>query len=86
MTLLALLVAASAFDLLQAFTTDNGTKQSLEEMNRLIGINIKEAASHIGAMHVRQANAAIGKFVRLAAEEAAAGKLQRKGPKAAVKK
>jgi hypothetical protein len=70
----------------QAFATDNGSKQSLEEMNRLIGLNIKEAAAHIGTMHVRQANAAIGKYVKKAAEEAAAGKLHSKGSKASAKK
>jgi hypothetical protein len=55
-------------------------------MNRLIGLNIKEAAAHIGTMHVRQANAAIGKYVKKAAEEAAAGKLHSKGSKASAKK
>lgn len=52
----------------------------------MIGLNIKEAAAHIGTMHVSQANAAIGKFVKKAAEEAAAGKLHAKGAKATAKK
>jgi hypothetical protein len=52
----------------------------------LIGLNIKEAAAHIGAMHVRQANAAIGKFVKKAAEEAATGSFHFKGAKLTAKK
>lgn len=70
-------------------SSSNGSKQSIEEINRLIGLHMKTAASHIGAMHVRQANAQIGKFVKKAAEEAAAGKLKPKGsskPSASAKK
>jgi hypothetical protein len=67
-----------AFKLDPSTSATNGTKQSLEEMNRLIGHNIKEAAAHLGTMHVWQANQAIGKYVKKAAEEAAAGRLQRK--------
>lgn len=61
---------------LQAFT-DSG-KQSIDDVNRLIGQRIKEAATQIGCMRVWQANAAIGKYVKKAAEEAAAGKLKPK--------
>ena len=42
---------------------------------------MKEAAAHLGTMHVWQANAAIGKFVKKAAEEAKSGKLKLKGSK-----
>lgn len=70
----------------QAFQTGNGTKQSVEEINRLIGLHIKEAAAHLGTMHVWQANAAIGKYVKKAAEEAAAGKLKTSASKAAAPK
>lgn len=63
---------------MQAFATDNG-KQSVEDINRLIGLHIKEAAAHLGTMHVWQANAAIGKFVKKAADEASTGKLKLKG-------
>lgn len=70
----------------QAFTSSgNGAKPSLEEINRLIGINIKEAAANVGVIRVYQANAAIGKFVKKAADDAAAGRLKKAGskPKAA---
>jgi len=66
--------------LCQAFATDNG-KQSVDEINRLIGLHIKNAAANLGTMHVWQANAAIGKYVKKAAEEASAGKLKLKGSK-----
>jgi hypothetical protein len=65
----------------QAFT--EGGKQSIDDINRLIGLRIKEAAAQIGCMRVWQANAAIGKYVKRAAEEAAAGKLRSKGAKVA---
>lgn len=68
----------------QAFQTSNGTKQSVEEINRLIGLHIKDAAAHLGTMHVWQANAAIGKYVKKAAEEAAAGKLKSAASKTAA--
>lgn len=61
---------------LQAFT--DGGKQSIEEINKLVGLRIKEAAAQIGTMRVWQANASIGKYVKRAAEEAAAGKLKHK--------
>lgn len=64
----------------KAFATDNG-KQSLEEINRLIGLHIKEAASHVSTMRVWQANAVVGKYVKQAALDAAAGKLKPKVPK-----
>jgi hypothetical protein len=70
----------------QAFQTSNGTKQSVEEINRLIGLHIKDAAAHLGTMHVWQANAAIGKYVKKAAEEAAAGKLKSAVSKTAASK
>lgn len=73
-------------DAAQAFATDNGTKQSIDEINHLIGMHIKEAAANIGTMHVWQANAAIGKFVKKAAEEANAGKLKLKGVYSGSKK
>lgn len=63
----------------QAFTDSD--KKSLEDINRLIGQRIKQAAAQIGTMRVWQANSAIGKYVKQAAEEAAAGKLKPKGAK-----
>lgn len=51
----------------------------MDEINRLIGLNIKEAAANMGTMRIWHANAAIGKFVKKAAEEAAKGKLKIKG-------
>lgn len=76
-----LLFCAAHIILLQAFATDsnNGTKQTIEDINKMIGLHIKEAAAHLGTMHVWQANAAIGKFVKKAAEDAASGKLKVKG-------
>lgn len=63
----------------QAFATDSNGKQSVADINRLIGVHIKEAASHLGARRVWQSNAAIGKYVKAAAADAAAGKLKVKG-------
>jgi hypothetical protein len=65
----------------QAFATDG----SLEEMNKQIGKRIKEAAAQLGTMRVWQANASIGKYVKRAADEAAAGKLKLKGVYTAAK-
>jgi hypothetical protein len=47
-------------------------------MNRIIGLHIKEAASHLAAMRVWKNNAAIGKYVVQAAKELEAGKLKAK--------
>jgi len=65
----------------QAFTSGNNGKQSIDEINSLIGQRIKEAAAQIGTFRVWQANATIGKYVRQAAEDAATGKLKPKKSK-----
>jgi hypothetical protein len=65
----------------QAFATD----ASLEEMNKQIGKRIKEAAAQLSTMRVWHANASIGKYVKRAADDAAAGKLKLKGVYTATK-
>uniref|UniRef100_A0A383WFJ0 Uncharacterized protein n=1 Tax=Tetradesmus obliquus TaxID=3088 RepID=A0A383WFJ0_TETOB len=59
----------------RAFATDGG----MEEMNKQIGKRIKEAAAQLSTMRVWHYNAAVGKYVKKAAEDAAAGKLKMKG-------
>jgi hypothetical protein len=65
----------------KAFATD----ASLEEMNKQIGKRIKEAAAQLSTMRVWHANASIGKYVKRAADDAAAGKLKLKGVYTATK-
>eukprot|EP00775_Hariotina_reticulata_P013268 gene13268-13399_t len=65
----------------KAFTSGSNGKQSIDEINGLIGQRIKEAAAQIGTFRVWQANAIIGKYVSQAAEEAATGKLKPKKAK-----
>lgn len=67
-----------AHDHPQAFANDssNGSKQSADEISRLIGHHIAEAASHMGTMRVWNFNAAVGKYVAQAAEAAKASKLK----------
>jgi hypothetical protein len=57
----------------------------MDEMNKQIGKRIKEAAAQVSTMRVWHANASIGKFVKRAAEESAAGKLKLKGSYTAAK-
>jgi len=63
----------------RAYTGTNGVS-SVQEMNRVIGKRISEAAANIGKARVARMNQAIGKFVKRAAEEATAVKASK--PKA----
>ena len=59
---------------MQAYTGANGA-QTVQDMNKAIGKRISEAAANIGRARVTKVNLAVGKYVKRAAEEAAAGKL-----------
>jgi hypothetical protein len=64
----------------QVCVTVNGA-QSVDDMNKAIGRNIKRAAGQLAAARIWNMNKGIGKYIKGAAEQAAAGKLDAKAPK-----
>lgn len=70
-----------------AFTSSGNGKQSVEDMNKLLGKLIADAAAHVGTLRVHQYNSAVGKYVAAAGHDFASGKLALKGaPKPVARK
>lgn len=59
-------------------SSSNGSRESLEQMNRTIGRKIKEAAAAASTLRLARTNAAIGKYIKEAAKQLQSSQNRRK--------